>query len=104
MKSESGFSFAIASQPFEFGFHSCLFFVSLLLFILCVVPTNLVVKSGGGIIFVISSALVSLVLSFLFELSATNLVVKSEGGIVDEAGLELHVAAEPAKEAQHYER
>ena len=83
------------------------FFVSLLLFILCVVPslpTNLVVKSGGGIIFVFSSVLVSLVLSFLFELSATNLVVKSEGGIVDEASLELHVAAEPAKEAQHYER
>ena len=48
------------------------------------------------------SALVFLVLSFLFALSATNLVVKSEGGIVDEAGLELHVAAEPAKEAQHF--
>ena len=46
-------------------------FVSLLLFILCVVPTNL--------------------------------VVKSEGGIVDEASFELHVAAEPAKEAQHFE-
>ena len=50
-----------------------------------------------------SSVLVSLVLSFLFELSATNLVVKSEGGIVDEASLELHVTAEPAKEAQHFE-
>ena len=56
-------------------------------------------RSEGGIIFV----LVSLVLSFLFELSATNLVVKSEGGIVDEASLELHVAAEPAKEAQHFD-
>ena len=57
------------------------------------------------------SVLVSLVLSILFGFvfslfgfSATNLVVKSEGGIVDEAGLELHVAAERAKEAQHFER
>ena len=46
---------------------------------------------------------VSLVLSSPFGLFATNLVVKPEGGIVDEAGLELHIAAEPAKEAQHFE-
>ena len=46
---------------------------------------------------------VSLVLSSPFGLFATNLVVKPEGGIVDEAGLELHIAAEPAKEAQHFD-
>ena len=50
------------------------------------------------------SVIVYLVLSFLFGLSATNLVVKSEGSIVDEASFELHVAAEPAKEAQHFEQ
>ena len=54
--------------------------------------------------FLFLPVLVSIGLSFLFGLSSTNLVVKSEGGIVDEAGLELHVAAEPAKEAQHFER